>query len=264
MKEKDSRSEQAIELRTRAEEIARRKAVQFPDNIETLSLEEVRQTLQELRVFQIELEMQNEELRRTQVELDAARARYFDLYDLAPVGYVTVSEKGLILESNLTAAMLLGVARGALLKQLLSRFIFTEDQDIYYLHRKQLLKSGDPQSYHLRMLKMDGTAFWAHLLMAVAQDDEGAAMHHVVLSDTTEFKRTEEALQKAFDNIRTLHGILPICFKCKKIRNDQGYWTQVEVYVRDHTEAEFSHGICPECMKVLYPEYEDDDRSAGN
>jgi CheY-like chemotaxis protein len=79
--------------------------------------------------------MQNEELRRAQAELDDARARYFDLYDLAPVGYCTLSEQGLILETNLTAVILLGVPRGALVKQPISRFILKEDHDIYYLHR---------------------------------------------------------------------------------------------------------------------------------
>src|ERR1035437_2844080 len=80
--------------------------------------------LYELRVHQIELEMQNEELLRTHVELDAARARYFDFYDLAPVGFFTVSEQGLILEANLTAASRLGVARDALAQQRLTSFIF--------------------------------------------------------------------------------------------------------------------------------------------
>jgi hypothetical protein len=62
-------------------------------------------------------------------------------------------------------------------------------------------------------------------------------------------------LQKALEEIKTLKGILPICAHCKKIRNDQGYWQQVENYVSEHSEAEFSHSICPECVKILYPEF---------
>jgi DNA-binding response OmpR family regulator len=62
-------------------------------------------------------------------------------------------------------------------------------------------------------------------------------------------------LQRALAEIKTLRGLVPICASCKKIRDDKGYWNQVEVYVRDHTEAEFSHGICPECIKKLYPEF---------
>jgi len=61
-------------------------------------------------------------------------------------------------------------------------------------------------------------------------------------------------LQEALDNIKTLKGFIPICANCKKVRDDDGFWEQVEVYVRDHTEAEFSHGICPDCMQELYPE----------
>lgn len=60
-------------------------------------------------------------------------------------------------------------------------------------------------------------------------------------------------LQAALDEVKTLKGIIPICAKCKKIRNDKGYWEQVEVFVRHHSEAEFSHGICPECMRAMYP-----------
>ena len=69
-----------------------------------------------------------------------------------------------------------------------------------------------------------------------------------------ERKRVEKELQKASDQIKTLRGIVPICAKCKKIRDDQGYWEQVEVYIRDHTEAQFTHGICPACMEECYPE----------
>lgn len=61
-------------------------------------------------------------------------------------------------------------------------------------------------------------------------------------------------LRLALDQVKTLRGIVPICASCKKIRDDKGYWNQLEVYVRDHTEADFSHGICPDCMTRLYPE----------
>jgi len=84
-------------------------------------------------VHQIELEMQNEELRRAQAELGDTRARYFDLYDLAPVGYVTISEKGFVIEANLTIAGLIGVTRSDLVKQPISRFILPEDQDTYWI-----------------------------------------------------------------------------------------------------------------------------------
>ena len=66
-------------------------------------------------------------------------------------------------------------------------------------------------------------------------------------------------LRRALAEIKTLRGIVPICASCKKIRDDQGYWRQVESYVREHTEAEFSHGFCPECMKRLYPDFAGDD-----
>ncbi len=62
-------------------------------------------------------------------------------------------------------------------------------------------------------------------------------------------------LRQALDQIKTLRGIVPICANCKRIRDDQGYWNQVEAYIREHTEAQFSHGICPDCIKILYPDY---------
>jgi len=62
-------------------------------------------------------------------------------------------------------------------------------------------------------------------------------------------------LQEALQNIKTLHGLIPICSSCKKVRDDRGYWQQVEVYIRDHSDAELSRGICPECFKKMYPRY---------
>jgi len=66
-------------------------------------------------------------------------------------------------------------------------------------------------------------------------------------------RREKDRLEQALSQIRTLRGLLPICANCKKIRDDTGYWNQIETYIHAHSEAEFSHGICPECMKKLYP-----------
>ena len=105
------------ELRLKAEEVVKSKRGN-PSN--TLSIEEMQQDLYELQVHQVELQMQNEELSNAYVKLDAMRARYFDLFELAPVGYVAISEKGIILEANLTATGLLGVHRSNLINKFFS------------------------------------------------------------------------------------------------------------------------------------------------
>ena len=183
----------AQERRRKAERRLLKKAELSPENIEALSPEATRQLLHELRVHQIELEMQNEELRESQEALAVVQARYFDLYDLAPVAYCTVSEQGQIVEANLTAASLLGAARIALINKPLSQFIARADQDIFYLHRNKLLETGKPQSCELRMVKKGGTQFWAHLAATAAQDADGAPELRVMLSNISERKRTELA-----------------------------------------------------------------------
>ncbi|MHB8836016.1 MAG: hybrid sensor histidine kinase/response regulator [Candidatus Methylomirabilia bacterium] len=207
---KDNQPDQAADLRQRAETAFREKAAQSPDDIGYLSPEAARRLLHDLQVHQIELEMQNEELRRAQEELEAARARYFDLYDLAPVGYVTVSAKGLILDANLAAAKLLDVARGGLVREPLSRFILKDDQDIYYRHHRQLMKTGVPQTFELRLVRKDGTAFWAHLETtstqepAVGKEQEagGTFECRIVLSDINERVRLAEEKARLEDQLR--------------------------------------------------------------
>jgi PAS domain S-box-containing protein len=151
--------------------------------------------LHELQVHQIELEMQNEELRRAQAEIEVSRARYFELYDLAPVGYFTVSEKGLILEANLIAASLLGVSRNAMGRQPLTRFILREDQDIYYNYRKKLFETGEPQVCELRMMKADDIHFIVRMEAVRAQDADGSQVSLIVVNDITKLKHAEEKVK---------------------------------------------------------------------
>lgn len=193
-------------LRQQAEEMLQRQ----PEELREMPPEDIQHLIHELDVHQIELDLQNNELRRTQLELEASREKYLDLYDFAPVGYFAVSEKGLVLLANLTAATMLGVNRGRLIKQPLSRFIASEDQDVYYLHRKQLFETQEPQACDLRMVRKDGTPFQAHLESTVAQactepraepsrrsnrsDVEDNVQLRITVTDITERKRAERLL----------------------------------------------------------------------
>lgn len=125
----------------------------------------------ELRVHQIELETQNEELRSAQLELDTQREKYFELFDMAPVGYVTLGDDDIVGDANLTAAEALGVERQLLVGQPLSAFVLAPDRDVYYLQRGKLLETGEPQTCELRLRRFVGDTgaestsrpFWAHL-----------------------------------------------------------------------------------------------------
>jgi PAS domain S-box-containing protein len=177
--------------RQQAEARLRQHSVLLPEEVAALSAEEARHLLHELSVHQIELEMQNEELRESQMALDAARERYFDLYDLAPVGYFAISEHGMIRQANLTAASQFGIVRSALLNQPLSQRILNEDQDVYYRHRKLLIENGEAPPFELRMIREDSTSFWAQLTMTLAHDANGELELRAVLSDFSARKESE-------------------------------------------------------------------------
>jgi len=196
-------------LRERAQREAQVRPGLLRDELSGLSAEAGSRLLHELRVHQIELELQNDELRRSQEELGESQARYFDLYDLAPVGYVTIGEKGLVLEANLTIAGLLDVARSTLVKQPWTRFIFHEDQDVYLVHRKQLLQSGAPQGCELRLMKSDGEPFWARLDARRAQGKDGTRVCRTTVSDISERKRAQAALEASEARHRALFESSP-------------------------------------------------------
>ncbi len=174
-----------------------------------VSSEDLQRLVHELRVHQVELKMQNEELRRIQGELEAARDRYAHLYDFAPVGYLTVSDKGIITEANLTAATLLGVDRSRLEGKPFSRFILNENQNVFYLHRRQLLETQEPLYCRLRMVKQEGGEFYANLgCMFVEKGDGGPEQIRIAVSDITEQKDLEDQLRQAqkMEAIGTLAG----------------------------------------------------------
>jgi len=122
--------------------------------------------------------------------------------------------------------------------------------------------NGFVENFEVQMKKRDGSVLWASVNAGLSKDQEGNVVGiEGVARDITDRKRVEEEreklineLQKALKEIKTLRGILPLCSFCKKIRDDKGYWKKVDVYIHQHTEADVSHGICPECAKEHYPD----------
>ena len=204
----DKTSADSIDLRHKAEaEASLRHKVKSSD-IALLSANEVKQMLHELEVHQIELEMQNQDLRETQIMLDASRERYFDLYNMSPVGYCTLNEAGIILEANLTLSSLLDIHRSKLLKQSFSRFIFKDDQDDYYLKTKHVLLSEENLSFELRMLTSSNRIVWVHLSSMCTKDTDGYAELRVAVNDITEQRMLQEQERIAAIAFESLEGMI--------------------------------------------------------
>ena len=176
------------EIRQHAEAVVRAKIDSTSDN---LTPEARRMILHELRVHQVQLDMQNEEMRRAQLALETLQARYFDLYELAPAGYCTVSTDGVMVYCNLTAATLLGVLRGAAVKPHFNHFIAKDDQDTFYLLHTKTIETGAQQQAELRMVKADGTPFWAQLEMKTTPAHDGSLDLLVVFNDISAHKQQE-------------------------------------------------------------------------
>jgi diguanylate cyclase (GGDEF)-like protein/PAS domain S-box-containing protein len=168
-----------------------------------LSPEEINEVLHNLEVHQLELEMQNEELHRLTEELDKAKARYFELYEMAPEGYLIISEKGLIIDANLTSTSILGATRNKILKQRISRFIFKEDEDIYYTYRRNLFSSMEPQECDIRMIRNNRKIFWAHFRASLVNNGE-EVFQHLIFGDVTIRKRTEQNLIESEEKYKSL------------------------------------------------------------
>jgi PAS domain S-box-containing protein len=205
----DKSSSTDASARELADDLARGKAANMPEDAVDLSPSALRQLNHELRVHQIELEMQNDELRRMQDERDKAQARYFDFYDLAPVGYITVNEQGRVLHANVTAAALLGVTKSQLAGQAFSRYIARSDQDRYYLLRRKLSEIGSATSCELQMYRHDGDSFFSRIDALAARGDDGTPVLRLVLIDTTEKNAAAAAAASAAAaNDKFMHAIL--------------------------------------------------------
>lgn len=182
-------------LRRRAEDRYQLKLALPLEMLQEMPPQDAQLLYHELRVHQIEMELQNEELRRVQVELEAARERYFDLYDMAPVGYCTVDDDGQILEANLTSAALLGVTRSALVKLRITHFMPMAQCRIYQQCCALLDPVGQTQTCEVQMVTGTGQPIWVSLAANMSRSADGAVLFRVMLKDVSERVRMNAVLE---------------------------------------------------------------------
>jgi PAS domain S-box-containing protein len=176
-----------------------------PTDLNAHSPEEKERLIHELQVHALELDMQNEELQQIKIDLEASRGRYFELYDQAPVGYLSLSQQGDVLYANLTISLMLGLERINLVQKPFYKFILREDADIFYLFSKRLFATGDPQVCRVRMEKKNGVPFWARLEATVVTNQAGMMpICRMVVSNISEQKKTETKLEETEYKYRLL------------------------------------------------------------
>lgn len=181
-------------------------------------------------------------------------------------GIVSMDAENRITFVNAYLAEILGYEQEELVGQKFEKLLSTDERQDF-LRRQEVRKGGIQEQFERKFSTKNGAEIWTIISASPLFDAEGHFIGSFgTVTNIHERKKAEIALQQknielqnAMNQIKTLHGILPICAHCKKIRDDKGYWNQVEVYVRNHTEAEFSHSVCPECIAILYPEYSGDD-----
>jgi PAS domain S-box-containing protein len=200
------------------------------------------------------------ERKRAESALELSEKKYRMLYDSAIDGIFLLAPDGSFIDANRTAYERLGYEREELIALHVSQLDPPEYAAQVGDRMKRLSEQGRliMESAHIRR---NGTIMPVEINARIIDYDGRKAVFSIV-RDITDRKLAEQErekliaqLQKALADIKTLHGILPICASCKKIRDDQGAWHQVEAYIRDHTDAEFSHGLCADCAKQLYPEF---------
>ena len=170
-----------------------------------MRLEEANSLIHELRVHQIELEMQNEELRRAQNDLEISLSRYADLYDFAPIGYFTFDEQGRIIEVNLTGAKQLGVVRGNLIKAPFVAMVTESDKNVYLSHLKKIFDAREVHTCEVRLKIKDEGEFYARLDSIFMKSANGAVSCRTSVTDITERKRAEAALFESEQRVRRLN-----------------------------------------------------------
>ena len=232
---KERSSKRASDLRKRAEKIL----AQDPQAIRSMATTDIQKLIHELNVYQIELEMQNEEFRRVQLELQESRDKYVDLYDFAPTGYFTLDHNSLIVDVNLASGELLGSEKARLIGTRFTSSISPDSQDAFYFHYREVLKTGIKGNCELKMLKADGTPFPAQLIsMVIPEKDGNISQCRTAVIDITEHKLAEEALRRSEENFRHSLDSSPLGIRIVNTDGDEIYANQAMLDIYGYASIE--------------------------
>ncbi len=185
-------------LRRKAEELIQNKSyINSGSNVEDY--------LHELHVHQIELELQNEELKESQIKLENSQREYFDLYNFAPVGYFTLDKNGIILKVNLSGSALLNIERVKLYNNAFIQYVPVDQRNKFHHHIKNAFETGIKQTLELKLRKKEGNPFYAHLETITVQDENGNFKEfRITITDIQNLKNTEEALKDSEERYRQI------------------------------------------------------------
>lgn len=198
-------------------------------------------------------------------KLRESETKYRALFENAVEGIFQTTPEGRLISANPAQAKLLGYdSPKEYMEQITDltrqQYVNPKDRETF---KNTLEVEGAIRQFETQLLNKDGIPLWASISARAVRNDAGAIIYYEgFVENITERKMIEEEREKlilelrnALTQVKILHGLLPICASCKKIRNDKGYWEQMEVYIRDNSEADFTHSICPECAEKMYPEF---------
>ena len=176
-------------------------------------------------------------------------------------GVMLTSPEGPILDANPAACQIFGRTRKEILSAGRNGLIDTSDPRLEPLIAERK-KTGKAHG-ELTARRKDGSLFPMEFSSMLFRDSGGNARTCLIFRDISDRKNADaererliRELQDALGHVKTLSGLLPICASCRKIRDEHGKWHHLEVYIRNHTSADFTHGICPDCKRTLYPDFE--------
>ena len=179
-------------------------------DVAAMPVADVQQLVHELQVHQIELEMQNEELRQTQAELEAARDRYVELYDFSPAGHLTLDTDSMIVEANLRAETLLGINRQELIGQSLARFIALSDEGTFHRHRHEVVKTGTLQTCEVLLREEVSVSRWIYFESLAVHNERGPITHwRTALLDISERRQVESELRSSKSLLQSIIEHIP-------------------------------------------------------